>query len=231
MQSRRNLLIKGFSEVSMRRIGNALTCLLLSAPGALLAATPSESRIERPAPKAIYRDLVTLPMPDRKAAFRALTPAMKAEVWRVHFRRFAAENAVSPAQSAIIEAAHDLFSEDLFSISKSDPAWESQVHVPLQRLEQSARNVFPPGLLLAAFGQLGPGDVGGTAAAVSVSDSLAARSGLTLNPLMVSECTCSVASDWCFFGSCGGSICWKADSDTGCGFGWRYECNAKCERN
>jgi hypothetical protein len=213
----------------MRQIASALVCLLLTVPGAVLAATPPE--VERPAPEAVYRNLVTLPMPDRKAAFRALTPAMKAEVWRVQFREFAAENVVSPAQAAIIEAADNLFSEGLFSTSKSDPDWEGQVHVPLQRLEQSARNVFPPDMLLAAFGQLGPGEVEGTAAAVSMSDSHAARSRLIPAPLLVSECTCSVASDWCFFGTCGGAICWKADSDTGCGFGWRYECDSQCNRN
>jgi hypothetical protein len=209
-------------------------CILVLATGAVFGATSvapgSQTETTAASADRVYRALIKLPLADRKAVFRGLLPAMKAEVWRAHFRTFAAENTISPEQAAIMEAAHNLFTEDLFAISKSDPAWESQVHVSLQRLEQSARTLFPPHLLLAAFGQLGPGE-GGEAAAVSVSDTHTVRSGLVPAPLMVSECTCSVASDWCFFGSCGGAICWKADSDTGCGFGWRYECDSKCNRN
>jgi len=202
--------------------------------GTAFAATPvaPDLRMDRTVASSeqIYRAMTSLPLTDRKAVFRGLLPAMKAEVWRVHFRKFAAENSLSPAQAGVIKAAHELFTEDLFAISKSDPDWEGQVHVPLQRLEQSARNLFPPDLLLSAFGQLGPGEVGETAA-LGLTDSHNVRSGLIPTPMMVSECTCSVASDWCFFGTCGGAICWKADSDTGCGFGWRYECDSKCHRD
>jgi hypothetical protein len=205
-----------------------------------LAASPLAAAVSQPTPsptsgvslsaaERIYVVMASVPMSDRKSLFRALLPAMKAEVWHVHFRKFAAENVLSPAQAAIVEAARNLFSEDLFSIQKSDPAWESQVREPLQRLEQSARNVFPPDLLIAAFGQLGPDDFEGTTAAANVA-SHSLRGGLTLAPLMVSECTCSEASDWCFSGSCGGAICYKPESDTGCGFGWRYECTSKCTR-
>jgi hypothetical protein len=221
-------------EKAVRKIIVTLMCILVLAAGAVFGATPvapgSQTQTTVASADRVYRALTNLPLADRKAVFRGLLPAMKAEVWRAHFRTFTAENTISPQQAAIIEAAHDLFTEDLFAISKSDPAWESQVHVPLQRLEQSARTLFPPQLLLAAFGQLGPGDVGETAA-VSAPDMRALRSGLVPAPLLVSECTCSVASDWCFSGSCGGAICWKAESDTGCGFGWRYECDSKCNRN
>jgi hypothetical protein len=191
-------------------------------------ATPSPGISISMNAERIYRVMATVPLSDRKAVFKGLSPAMKAEVWRVHFRRFSAENALTPAQAAIMAAARELFSEDLYAISTTDPAWESQVHVPLQFLEESARNFFPRELLLAAFGQIGPADAASSAVSSGVPAGHITGHGLTPVAELTSQCTCTQASDMCFFGTCSGGICYF---DTGCGFGWRYDCTATCHRD
>jgi hypothetical protein len=221
----------------MRVTIGAFLCALVLVTGTSIAATGTSSapalgnEASATAAERIYTVMANLPLSDRKAVFQGLSSAMKAAVWRAHFRRFTSENVLTSAQKGVIEAAISLFSEDLYAVSKTDPAWESQVHEPLQRLEQSARNVFPPDQLLSAFGQLGHSADAGEVTAAGLSNTPSLPSGLRPTPLLVSECTCSEASDWCFFGSCGGGICWRADSDSGCGFGWQYRCDSKCNRN
>jgi hypothetical protein len=220
------------TEINMQRCLAIFVCLGMMGIGNLNAAAPSSSelRVDRArAATVLYRNLSALSMHDRKVAFRSLSAPMKAELWKVHFREFAEQNALSPAQQGIVEAASTLLSADFYAISKTDPRWESQVHVPLQRLEMSARNLFPRELLMAAFAQIGPVD--SDVAAMSIVTPEEKVGGLIVRPEMVSECTCSMASDWCFNGHCGGSICYLTGDDWGCGFGWRYECDAKCERD
>lgn len=208
-----------------------LTGNVFAATGSQLEANP-RTEIKLAAAARIYGTLAMVPVPDRRAVFRGLSAAMKAEVWRVQFRNFSVENSLSPAQLAVMAAAQSLFTEELYATSKADPAWESQVHEPLLRLEQSARNIFPPDLLFEAFGQLGPSDTESTAAAINPSEPRHFGRGLTPIPQQVSECTCSEASDMCWWGSsCGGSICYRSADDSGCGFGWAYECSGKCHRN
>jgi hypothetical protein len=214
----------------MRKTLSVVVCgiaLTASSFAAAPAAAPSpEVAISRRAER-IYSVMSAVSVEDRKAVFRGLSPSMKAELWQAHFRAFNAAHALSPAQAAIMAAARDLFSEDLYAISTADPAWESQVHAPLQMLEQSARNVFPPELLQAAFGQVGPLEAEGSTAE---SSRPAPHLGRGMRPIadMPSSCTCSEASDWCFIGTCSGAICYF---DTGCGFGWRYDCTAQCHRD
>ncbi|MGA8808110.1 MAG: bacteriocin fulvocin C-related protein [Thermoanaerobaculia bacterium] len=184
-------------------IGNFL-CALVLVTGTSIAATGTSSasaqgmEASATAPERIYTVMVNLPLSDRKAVFQGLSSAMKAAVWRVHFRKFSSENVLTSAQKGIIEAAIGFFSEDLYAVSKTDPGWESQVHEPLQRLEQSARNVFPPDQLLSAFGQLGHSADAREVTAASLSNTPVLPSGLRPTQLLVSECTCSEASDWCF---------------------------------
>jgi hypothetical protein len=205
-----------------------MTGTSIAATGASPAA-PLRTAVSAETSERIYGVMANLPLADRKVVFRGLSPATKAAVWRAHFRQFSAENALTPAQATIIQTAVNLFSEELYSVSKTDPTWESQVHEPMQRLEQSARNVFPQDLLSAAFAQLGPD---GSSEALEPVQTATGRRGFTPMPQQASECTCSDTSDMCWWGSsCGGSVCYASGGDSGCGFGWQYECNGKCHRN
>jgi hypothetical protein len=211
----------------------SLTVLAILVANVAAAATPIFTNV-RPqtvdsgaelAAGRLYVVIAALPATDRKVVFRGLSSEMKAAVWREHLNKFAATHAVSAAQAQIISAVRTFVTPDVFAIGKSDPAWESQVHLPLKMLEDSARNVFTPDVLAAAFGQLGPEDL-------SVSSSSTSTATGLKHPIaqQVSDCTCSVTSDECWFGTCGGSICYRSDGDYGCGFMWRYACDAKCER-
>jgi hypothetical protein len=222
----------------MRRtiFGLAATVLSLSAP--LFAAAPRDPHVvlrpEGAEAAAIYNVMITLPESDRKVVFRGLSAAAKAAVWRAHLDEFSTQHVLTRAQIGIINAVRTLLTEDLFALRQTDGDWESQVHVPLQRIEQSARSLFPQDLLVDAFSQLGPAEVGNVAAASLKSVTTASELGrhLTPSPQLVSECTCSEASDMCWFGnSCGGGICWFNDSDWGCGFGWAYHCDSTCRKN
>jgi hypothetical protein len=51
----------------------------LSSPGSGLEASAT-------APERIYSVMANLSLSDRKTVFRGLSPAMKAAVWRAHFR-------------------------------------------------------------------------------------------------------------------------------------------------
>lgn len=209
-------------------------------PSSLGAASPAGStpivrHSDDEAGRSIYNVMVTVPVSDRKAVFRGLSPSMKASVWRAHLDSFSSRHAVSPAQAAVIDKAKSLLTEELFAVHSGDANWETQVRAPLQRLEESAKNLFHQELVFEAFGQVGPDDssdaVMETASRQRISAS-GLRPGLLPLPEMVSECTCSDVSDMCWFGNyCGGSICWRSDSESGCGFMWDYTCDSKCQRN
>jgi hypothetical protein len=224
----------------MRRFFFGLMVGAVLLPSSLVAATPAGSTPavrhgDDEAGRSIYNVMATVPVADRKVLFRGLSASMKASVWRAHLDNFSSAHAVSPAQAAVINEAKSLLSDELFAVHPTDADWESQVHAPLQRLEESAKNLFPQDLVVEAFGQVGPGDTG-EALIETVSRQRISASGLrnSLVPLpeMVSECTCSDVSDMCWFGSsCSGSICYRSDSDGGCGFMWAYQCDSKCSKN
>lgn len=209
---------------------------LLMIPGFVIAATPAATEKvthtslsgSKVTATRLYNAIVSLPVADRKVVFLGLSPDMKAAVWQEHLDNFKSTHVLSPAQLQLLIAVQNFATAELFATQKNDPLWEAQVHTPLKLLEDSARNAFPPDVLAAAFAQLGPDDT-----AVSVSSVSRAAGLRTSGPMaqMVSDCTCSVASDQCWFSTCGGSICYRSDGDYGCGFMWRYQCDAKCERN
>ena len=220
--------------LSVRIIATALAVMI---PGIVLAAKPQGTTLAtQPVASAaeigaahLYNVIVALTVTDRKVVFRGLSADMKAAVWRAHLDNFKATHAISPAQAQLISAIQNFLTPELFTIRKTDPSWEAQVHVPLKLLEDSARTLFAPDMLAAAFAQIGPDDVSVSSSSVPAATSLRPVSGPIAQ--MVSECTCSEVSDQCWLGTCGGAICWRNEDDWGCGFMWNYKCDSKCRRD
>ncbi|MBV8543741.1 MAG: bacteriocin fulvocin C-related protein [Acidobacteria bacterium] len=221
----------------MRFVRIIAAVLAALGPGIVFAAKPQVTPSAPPAVASageigaarLYSVIAALTVTDRKAVFRGLSPDVKAAVWRVHLDNFKATHAISPAQVQLIGAIQSFLTPDLFAIPKTDPGWETQVHVPLKMLEDSARTLFPPDMLAAAFAQIGPDDLSVSSSSLSTAASLRPVSGPIAQ--MVPECTCSEVSDQCWLGTCGGAICYRSEDDSGCGFMWQYRCDSKCRRD
>jgi hypothetical protein len=178
----------------------------------------------------VYSALSSQPIAQRKAVYRNLSADMKAALWRAHFNHFLQNHPeLSEAQRGVLAKALELFSTDTFATSPAGPDWQSNVHEPMLQLEESVRLLFDPLTARQAFAVLGPdtSPVSNEMAADREVSALGARS-LPRAPLRatVPDCSCSQGSDWCFFSSCRGSVCYMVTAS--CGFGWQYDCTAAC---
>lgn len=221
----------------MRRVFIAL--LLIAATSFLNAATPGRERpltADREAMDALYSVMASMPVMDRKVLFHGLTPTAKAELWRIHLEKFAAEHELSLDQKAIVAEAVQLFSPGMYAMDRTSPDWERLVGAPLRAFDERAKNIFSRDLAIEAFAQLGPSDVPAGVLATQLSSNQLVphvqglKPGLKPIPLMPSDCSCSTQSDWCWgFSTCGigGATCYRS-VDGGCGTGWQYDCNSRC---
>ncbi|HEX9986763.1 MAG TPA: bacteriocin fulvocin C-related protein [Thermoanaerobaculia bacterium] len=174
--------------------------------------TPADTDAE-----AIYSVVSAHDVSARKAVYRNLAPEMKAALWRLQLRRFAAQHVeLDQRQRDLITAAALLLSETAFS-----NAIDGELQRGFVQLEEQVRLAFPRALAAEFFARLGPAAyedvVPGTTKVGRMS--VEARS-------TVPNCSCSQASDWCVSGTCGGGICYFVQSD--CGFFWRYDCTGVC---
>jgi hypothetical protein len=220
----------------MRRSIIVLAMFVMTA--ALNAATPAGdlSRTEeRESMESLYSVLSTMPMADRKVVFHGLAAKSKAALWGIHLERFTKDHALSADQKALVGQAILLLTPEFYTMDQRNPRWESQVRIPLREFDEKARALFPRDLAIEAFAQLGPSDIDAiivASAPVGISQSRQAEGinrRLIPVPLLPSECSCSVESDWCWgFSTCGigGVTCYY--SPDGCGTGWSHACDSKC---
>jgi hypothetical protein len=182
----------------------------------------------------VYAALASQPIAERKAIYRNLSAEMKAALWRAHFKHFLESHPeLSVAQRGVIGQALELFTTDTFATPPDSRNWQSDVHEPMVRLEESARLLFDPQTARRAFALLGPdyATATGSEDVAAIHSDMSTRTARALPKAALRagntpECSCSQGSDWCFFSSCVGSICYMVTSS--CGFGWQYDCTAAC---
>jgi hypothetical protein len=192
----------------------------------MLQAAGANGRITRPNVAqfdvvTVYGALSSVPIAERKIVYQSLAPEAKAALWRHQLEQFKAETTLSAAQTDLVDDAAALATPHLFSIKPTSPEWEAEAREPMQVLERRARALFPPEMIAATFGRLGPDDSTSSMAPITPSAGL-------ITPSLPANCTCTQENDGCWFGTCGGGVCYQTDG--GCGWWWQYDCVAVCHR-
>ncbi|HEX8151639.1 MAG TPA: bacteriocin fulvocin C-related protein [Thermoanaerobaculia bacterium] len=187
----------------------------------VVAAGPLIAGPEQPAAadvEIVYRTISSRPMAERRAIYRALSPAVRAALWKRQLDTFLSEHPDAPAeQRELVGLALTLLTARTFELQRGTPEWDGEVGAPMQRLTEAVRRVFPRHTAAALFAQLGPADP-----ARELASGSGRWRGVTHS---VDYCDCTRADDWCWFSDCVGSICYK---DEGCGTWWQYECTSRC---
>lgn len=189
----------------------------------------------RNSPSAVvgtYAQLSTMAMAQRHATFGALPAPMKEDVWSLHLQFFLEDHPdLSSPERAVLLEALGFFASGALETDRSAPAWAARVEQPLRELEQHARSLASPQLVVRALTELGVPEpvrrlrlVGNARLQNDFGDIL--------------DCECSTSSNYCCFLDCAtsptptcrrpqqGQFC--AAQPDGCGFGWMYPCNGIC---
>lgn len=153
-----------------------------------------------------YAEFVSLPVTDRRMAYGQLSPERKSFFWRQHLNTRLQEhpNFTKEQKDLIIEGI-SLATSDWFRTPRNSSEWHTEVDEPLKSFEQRIKSVFPLKEGAETFAQIGETPADGT----------------------TPTCSCSIVSDWCWFGTeCVGGGCYWTD---GCGtFKW-YGCTGLCK--
>lgn len=108
------------------------------------AEQPAQSEIEEQAAR-IYNNLYLLSIRDRKELFSGLTPELKSELWKVHYRSYLARHPdLTGDQKQAIDAAIVHFTPEAYQIPEGSLEWEEKVHKPIQLVTKRIFEVFPP---------------------------------------------------------------------------------------
>jgi hypothetical protein len=160
-----------------------------------------------------YEALSVLPIPSRKAVYRALSADAKSGLWRIHLTRFLTEHPeLTEEQRGVIVNAIALVTPRLFEIAENDPNWLLETHPQVELLEKRALEVFPRGVAVEIFTHLGT-----PAPSYTMDD----EGGIEVD----AACECNTDSWWscdnCAAGGCKKTI-------IGCGWLWLNKCNGRC---
>jgi hypothetical protein len=164
-------------------------------------------------------DIAPFTRAQRVAIFNAVSPAVRAELWREHLRRFATRDDLNDTQRAfILQARADLSAA---SYTDRDPALR---RAQSQKFWATASPLFPLAEHRRAW--FGLGESTASASAHRLTTATEANSALSLaqNP----PCNCNNDDGWivCASGICGGTPC---HSVWACGpLGWD-RCDGWCE--
>ena len=176
----------------------------------------------------IYNVMAAVPVAERHVLFRNLTPELKSALWTLHLRQFLNDPRLSAEQRELVAEAIPLLNPTAYE--QHCDAMAEDLNEPLNRLQESVRSLFPRELATIVFSNLGAPDADALNATAQLAQRLphvVQSEGRPLIVLEAQDCTCSRASDWCWWGTiCTGSPCYPV---SGCGFGWRYQCTNYCE--
>jgi hypothetical protein len=207
--------------------------MVLNAPTFAQAAPPDPAAAvpsERASIQTMYSLIASMPVAQRKILFHGFSAETKATLWQIHLERFAAEHSLTEEQRGVIAEASALFTSGLYSATPADSDFDSRVNTPLRRLEERARQVLGRDLAFEAIARVGPADsVDASSATTVLVDGSRATAFHPSRPVpkLMSNCSCSWTSDWCYaYMSCTGSMCYYGFD--GCGTGWRYACDGSC---
>lgn len=174
-----------------------------------------------------YDDMSSMSMANRKNAYRALSSSMKAAIWAHHLRKTLVEHPeFTPKQVELIKEYLSLLTPQLFGVESSTPEWWAHVDVPLQELEQRARDIFDPNLARTVFADLAGQSGERPSSSVLEQTASSGRSKRRLTP-NIPYCECSTVSDFCLTGyKCVQGGCYFTSE--GCGTLWSYSCIGLC---
>jgi len=162
-----------------------------------------------------YASISHLDVEQRKSIYISLTPEMQNDLWLLHTQLWLEDHPdISDEQRDVVFQALGI----LATGGKKSP----QLQGAIGRLQQRARDVFPPELLRSAFLELG----------ATVSREPNRLGGLRVTPLAY-DCECSTADDWCAILPTNPLKCFRgrgicAFTQDGCGWWLDKGCNGVC---
>lgn len=165
-------------------------------------------------------DLAPFTRAQRVAIFNAVGPAVRAELWREHLRRFATRDDLNDTQRAfILQARADLTAA---TYTDRDPALR---RAQSRKFWASAEPLFPSKAHQRAWFVLGELTTPDTSRRLpaATEKALALPASLLDPPI----CNCSDLFGWfeCFPGHCGGGTC---QVNWSCGPGGQDQCHGRC---
>lgn len=165
-------------------------------------------------------DLAPFTRAQRVAVFNAVSPEVRAELWREHLRRFATRDDLNDTQRAfILQARADLSAA---TYTDRDPALR---RADSRKFWSTAAPLFPSKEHQRAWFELGESTTSGASYALAASTKPPALAAANL--LQYPMCHCNPDDGWlvCLSGICGGGTCW---SDWACGPEGQDECIGLC---
>jgi hypothetical protein len=156
----------------------------------------------------------------RAAIFNAVTPAVRAELWREHLRRFATRSDLNDAQRAFILQARANLSAATYT--DRDPALRREQS---RTFWASAAPLFPLAEHRRAWFVLGEVTTPARSLSAATGGSSAVNLKLAQNP----ACNCNGDDGWlmCASGFCGGGV--TCHLVWACGPEWQDMCDGWCE--
>jgi hypothetical protein len=191
----------------------------------------------------LYRDLSTLSLRNRRAAYRNVTPFDRSKLWKVHLALFLAKRSeLNEFQKAVILSGVAMATPEYFGTPSDDPAWKAKVQEPSRLLELQILNAFSREDAAKIFATLGDDAEAAKSSASNflnnINYTIFGPAGpykqLTLSKFVVDDfeleqttCACSMSSDYCpLWSACRSSSC--ATTADGCGTFWSWPCNGAC---
>lgn len=103
-------------------------------------------------------EMATLDRGEQRFAFAAISPELRADLWRSHIERYLDQNRgeLDRAQVAVLESAAKVVGPRLFQTPEGDPAYAQLVKRPLEKLSAQAYAAFSDEQIAVIFYQLGP---------------------------------------------------------------------------
>ena len=91
----------------------------------------------------LYSNISSLPVSERKAFYRNLTPEQKSGLWKAQLRQYLSSHPeLTDSQKEVIQSAIAFITPQLFAIPLDNPEWQTKVDLPVQRLEKRFLEVF-----------------------------------------------------------------------------------------
>lgn len=165
-------------------------------------------------------DIAPFTRAQRVAIFNAVSPAVRAELWREHLRRFATRDDLNDTQRAfILQARADLSAA---SYTDRDPALR-RAHS--QKFWATAAPLFPSKEHQRAWFVLGELTTSSTSRILSAAS--IGESAIATNLLQYPTCNCNDFWGWleCSSGLCGGGTC---HVEWACGPEGQDQCHGLC---
>lgn len=169
-------------------------------------------------PEEIYSQLAG----SRTSTYWDLSEDLQREMWAIHLRRAITETELSDEQLSVVLESLGFLNSGLAYFDRSTLEYTTLALPILQTLEHKIRAAFSPAFGRLIFASIGP-DVDFSGEETAGMSPVGARGGY------LSDCDCSLESDWCLPTSfCGHRPVGECTPHNGCGTLWAYPCDGVC---